>query len=384
MYRQIRVSENDVDFQRTVWRVDSNEPIQTYQLMTVTYGTAAAPYLATRCLQQLATIEKKKYPRVSQVLQSDFYVDDLLSDADSLEEARRIQDELITMLQGAGFHLRKWCGNHSQLLDNIPEKHKQQHFIGSWADESQPIKMLGIMWDAKGDNFMFMTKVNVQRLITKRNVLGRIASLFDPLGLLTSVIVKAKAFMRRLWELKGGWDDPLSGQLQLSWNNFVSELSLLELLHIPRKVCAANATNIQIHGFSDASTVAYGACVYLRCELADGTISTELICAKSWVAPIRQVSLPRLELCRAVLLSQLVTRVISTLKLTSIPKCFLWSDSTVALAWIKSSSKQWKTFIAVRVAQISELTGHCEWRHVRSEDNPADYVFTRAKPRQNC
>ncbi|XP_075236462.1 uncharacterized protein LOC142333326 [Lycorma delicatula] len=148
-----------------------------------------------------------------------------------------------------------------------------------------------------------MTKVNVERLITKRNVLGRISSLFDPLGLLAPVIVKAKVFMQRLWELKVGWDDPLSDQLQLSWNNFVSELSLLELLHIPHKVCAANATNIQIHGFCDASTVAYGICIYLRCELADGTISTELICAKSRVAPIRQVSLPRLELCGAVLLS---------------------------------------------------------------------------------
>jgi len=127
----------------------------------------------------------------------------------------------------------------------------------------------------------------------------------------------------------------------------------------------------ELHGFSDASTKAYGAAVYIRLLPRNGPVTASLLIAKSKVAPIKTLSVPRLELSGAVLLSRLMSVVRSNLQLSTL-QCHCWTDSTITLAWLKQSPSNWTTFVANRVAEIQTLLPTAIWHHVATADNPAD------------
>ena len=122
MYRQIRVHSKDYDLQRVLWRRSSDEPLRQYQLVTVTYGTTPATFLATRCLNQLASEEASSYPLAAEVISRDMYVDDLVTGSNDLLETRKLQEEIIHILKKGGFALHKWCANHPDLLKGTPEQ----------------------------------------------------------------------------------------------------------------------------------------------------------------------------------------------------------------------------------------------------------------------
>ncbi|XP_072384485.1 uncharacterized protein [Diabrotica undecimpunctata] len=191
--------------------------------------------------------------------------------------------------------------------------------------------------------------------------------------------------MRKIWLERSNWDDHLSPNLLTQWNLFLQTLPHLSNLKIPRLLQnSSNVTSTQIHGFSDASLSAYGACVYLRTSHENGFISCNLISSKSRVSPVKVVTLPRLELLGVLLLSNLVTKILSVLipSQSQINSVNLWTDSEVVLAWINSHPSRWSTFVANRVTQIQELTSNHTWRHVRSKDNPADILSRGATPLQ--
>ncbi|XP_071874189.1 uncharacterized protein [Bombus fervidus] len=120
MYRQFLVRPEDRTYQKILWR-NSNGEVETYQINTVTFGLSAAPYLAIRCLKQLADDEGHRFPRASSVLQRDFYVDDALTGADTICEALSIRTELIELLQLAGLKIRKWASNNQELLNGLSD-----------------------------------------------------------------------------------------------------------------------------------------------------------------------------------------------------------------------------------------------------------------------
>lgn len=113
MYRQVRVNQDDTKFQRILWRDDRSKPLQEIELTTVTYGTAAASFFATRALNQLAFDEQENHPEASRVVLKCVYVDDVLSGADTIEKARELQEDLVALLAKGGFILDKWCANDS-------------------------------------------------------------------------------------------------------------------------------------------------------------------------------------------------------------------------------------------------------------------------------
>ncbi|XP_023290724.1 uncharacterized protein LOC105702968, partial [Orussus abietinus] len=199
MYRQIRVHPEDTDLQRIVWRSTPQHPLTSYRLLTVTYGTACAPYLAIRVLHQLASDEQANFPQGAAALLNHFYVDDVLSGADSLESARAIQQQLIAILKSGGFHLRKWVSNHPALLEQVPVEERLQTSLRSLQPD-QEIRTLGIGWNPVNDTFQFQITQNpIDEHPTKRTILSAIARLFDPLGWLAPVIIKAKILLQRLW-----------------------------------------------------------------------------------------------------------------------------------------------------------------------------------------
>ncbi|XP_076660445.1 uncharacterized protein LOC143363797 [Halictus rubicundus] len=372
MYRQIEVSSDHRIYQKILWRETPDNPIETYALNTVTYGTSAAPFLAIRTLFQLAADEGENFPRAARVLREDFYVDDMLTGADTFEEAVATINEIQLLCAKGGFKLRKWATNKEGLIHALTDKAESVHLK---LDLDTTIKTLGVYWNARTDAISYMVKESaLTNKVTKRTILSKIATLFDPLGLLGPVIVRAKLIMQTLWKLQLDWDESLPTDLHTEWVTFWEELHELQNLQIRRHVMQADCTEIQLHGFCDASERAYGACLYLRSSNKHGLIITQLIASKSRVAPLKTVTLPRLELCAAQLLAHLFASTKQALRHVNINKVFFWSDSTVALHWIKSAPHTLKTFISHRVTEIQEITDISDWRHIASAENPADFI----------
>ncbi|XP_046143095.1 uncharacterized protein LOC123988133 [Osmia bicornis bicornis] len=304
----------------------------------------------------------------------DFYVDDLLTGAETPSEIRQLKNELSKILGQSGFPLRKWATNCQFILEEDSNLEVNKEL----AAEKDP-KTLGLIWATKADTLQWSVSQSDTKRVTKRIILSEIARIFDPLGLVGPVIIQAKILMQRLWQLQTGWDESVSQELYLEWLRYRLELEQLVNIRVPRCTIVSKYNRIELHGFSDASQEAYGACVYLRSEINPGTWEVRLLCAKSRVAPLRSVSIPRLELCGALILVRLIKKVKESLPLTISVERY-WTDSTIVIAWISSPPNKWKTFVANRVAEIQSITLIDNWSHISSLDNPADIISRGMTP----
>lgn len=367
MYRQISVHPDDRRFQRVLWY--HNGEIRTFQLNTVTFGVSSAPYLAIRTLQQLADDESTGFPRASRILKTDLYVDDLLTGADSVQEIVETRDELISLLRRGGFEIRQWASNHHSVLDNIEEKIID---LDCAVEKNPVLKTLGTVWNSHQDKLLYTVQcTDMSRKITKRLILSEIAKIFDPLGLLGPVVLCAKVMIQDCWKAKIEWDESVTQELHSKWITFVEQLQLLRSFSIERQLLLKDPTRIELHGFCDASKTGYGACIYIRSSDAHDRVLIRLACAKSRVAPLKEITIPRLELCGAQILARLYQEMKPSLNVP-IDRVMFWSDSTIVLQWLKKSPQVLKVFEANRVAEIQDLGSGIQWRHVRTADNPAD------------
>ncbi|XP_055527349.1 uncharacterized protein LOC129719969 [Wyeomyia smithii] len=377
MYRQVLHAPQDRRFLRIFWRAHPSQPLRVLELCTVTYGTASPPYLATRCLVQLVEEDGKSFPIAAHIVKEETYMDDVLSGAGSREEAIEAQRQLQQLLGSGGFLIRKWCSNSPEFLEHIPVEDQEKRVPLAECGVNEAIKVLGLLWDSTADTLYIANDTkqspHPQHYITKRVMYSVIAKFFDPLGLISPVIVMAKLLVQRLWQLKIGWDNPVDEDTARQWNELQVSMSLLAHNAIPRCVTFEGAIAYELHGFSDASTVAYGACIYLRSLFADGSAKLRLLTSKSKIAPLEELSIPPKELCAARLLTRLLVKVIPALDM-ELREIVLWCDSTIVLAWIKKPLNQLQLYVWNRIAIIQQHTSGYRWEYVRSQQNPADTV----------
>lgn len=238
---------------------------------------------------------------------------------------------------------------------------------------------MGLWWNYKTDEFSFRFKfhkvpsdiLNLIRRPSKREVLRIVMSMFDPLGFISNFLVVAKILLQRIWDSGIGWDETLLDEEFEVWKEWCSRLETISTVSIPRQFSAlpCSKSTVQLHIFCNASKYAYGACAYLRFEY-EGTIDCVLVTSKSRVAPLKPMSIPRLELQAALLGSRLLKHLKAWLNL-KIHSFLLWSDSEVVLSWICSSSRRFKVFVAQRLGEIQEITDPSDWRYVPSKLNIA-------------
>lgn len=397
MYRQILVNENDQDLQVIIWRNSPSESFKFYKLQTVTYGTTSAPFLATRCLKELADQNSEKYPKASTVIGNSFYVDDLVTGFDCLEEAKQVQSDIITIMESAGFHLRKWSSNHPELIENLPSSDTEMEL--SFKNNIESIKTLGVMWNPSSDILrLSIPSLEDCSIFTKRTISAESGQIYDPLGIVNPCVVIAKLLIQKLWILKIDWDEPLPQDIIDTWMKFRSQISTLKEVSVNRFITLRNSTSVQLHGFADASKQAYGAVIYIRSVDDKGNISVNLLCSKSKISPISNTkakkklkskdiddrsscTIPKLELSAAKLLAELVLKVKNTLSI-AFDATFLWSDSNIVLSWLTKNPSSFTRFVSNRIATIQELTNIHDWRHIPGEQNPADIISRGMFPKE--
>ncbi|GFQ77683.1 integrase catalytic domain-containing protein [Trichonephila clavata] len=262
-------------------------------------------------------------------------------------------------------NLHKWC-------TNVPQFNEQGIFpFDRNSEQINTVKTLGLLWNSFSDTFTYKVSVRKTLRFTKRDVLSQIARIYDPLGLLGPVISKAKIFMQQLWLLKLTWNEILPSELSQQWEAFIDTLQYLETISVLRCVLLTSVKSIIVQGFADSSSKAYGAVVYIQAVSKTGETRSQLLCSKSRGAPLKMMTIPRLELAACLLLVKLTNKVLAALK-EGVDSVKLWTDSSIALSWINTSPHLLKTFVANRVSQIQQLSKDFQWRHISSECNPAD------------
>ncbi|XP_049865523.1 uncharacterized protein LOC126366459 [Pectinophora gossypiella] len=372
MYRNIDLRPEDRKYQHIFWRDSTSEPVREYELTTVTYGVSSSPYLAIRTLHQLADDHCAQWPRAAEIIKHDTFMDDITVGAPSVEEAIELKNELVKLLDCAKFELRKWSSNSPEFLSQLPSEHCQ--IPKPFCDNSNQhtLKILGIQWDPTQDNFTYSAS-QLDSKCTKRSILSNVARIYDPLGWLTPVVLIAKLLIQDLWRRQLDWDESVPADVSQQWQNFVSELQNLTEVRIPRRVALSNTAKYELVGFCDGSTKAYGCCVYQR-SIGDGDITSHLLIAKSRVAPLKPLTVNRLELCGAALLARVLKHMYSLLhSQINIVRVTAFTDSSTVLAWLNTPPYKLKTFVSHRVAKIIDEVSVENWLHVSTHDNPADH-----------
>ena len=250
--------------------------------------------------------------------------------------------------------LAKWVSNSAEVADVLQREFQDKCL------QAASIKVLGIKWLAASDVFSFSVASLPEGVcVTKRIVLSFFSRLFDPLGFTAPFAMLAKCLFQELWSLGLQWDDELPEEYKIQFLQWVDGLEILQRWTIPRSYTGVGWTgvkNFQLHGFGDASPKGYGACIFLGTEMIDGSVVTSLVIAKAKIAPLKKLTLPRLELLGCLLSPRLLVFARDALQLPQDCVYCCWTDYLIALSWIRSHPSRWKTLVANRVAEIQSLT----------------------------
>lgn len=385
MFHQVRLLPEDRPLLRFLWRdMNREEPPSVYEWRVLPFGTTSSPCCATFALQQHARHSSYAEDAAREAVEKSFYVDNCMVSLTSQEEAKVLVDQLRNLLAEGGFDLRQWASNVPAVICHLPSEARSdsaERWIAQGQVDSQE-SALGLHWHCQSDTLAYKSRSLDCPQVTMRTIYKVLASQYDPLGYIIPYTTRAKVIVQQLWDKKRDWDDPqLPEDLLQAWRRWEGELPNLQQITLPRCYSSHTMDSLasvrDIHVFCDASERAYGSVAYLRTEDPSGRVEVAFLVARSRVAPRKQQSIPRLELCAALTGAQLA-KVLQTELSLPIRQTIFWSDSTTVLTWLQSDSCRFKVFVGTRVAEIQDLTDRNAWRYIDTLSNPADDV-TRGK-----
>ncbi|XP_074648976.1 uncharacterized protein LOC141904297 [Tubulanus polymorphus] len=376
-FLQIGLDSNDRKFTKFLWLSDQSNPeseLKAYQFRSVLFGAVCNPYILNVTVKShLRSIDTETARDIS----DNIYVDNDVTGVSSDTEALRFYHESVDITKSAGLNLRSWATNSGKLREQLE--------TDEVADSDTESKILGLIWNTQWDSIGFPHKLKNELscdVVTKREVVSRASKVFDPLGFLAPVQIRAKIFIQELWKEKFDLDQPIPDDLKLKWIHIATDLCDASEIHISRKYFEESdrRSDYEIHAFGDSSKEAYGSVVYLR-NLTD----TSLVMVKTRVAPVKELTIPQLELLAALTAARLITYVYRALaSKINISKTILWSDNQIVLHWIHSDKKL-PVFVSNSVTQI-KLVNIDEFKYCPTKDNPADILSSGicAADLQNC
>ena len=376
MFHQVQVPVEDRDVLRFIWwkNGDPNQEPLTFCMTSHLFGGVWSPSCAAYAMQKTALDNQDDFDAcaVTTVLDN-FYVDDCLFSTPDAHRATMIVQHVCQLLAKGGFRLTKWISNSRDVLSSIPKEEMVPSLRSLDLDHGAALpseRALGVHWDTCSDELGIKVKVR-DPICTRRDMLSIMSSSYDPLGLVGPFILVAKKIFQSECRYEKGWDEPLSDENRLGWLQWLHELHVLANFRIDRCVIMTSVSSCEVHHLCDASQDAYGSVCYLRTVTFDGQVRCVLLLAKSRLAPLKTVTIPRLELMAAALSVQ-INEVICREMRIHIDETVFWTDSVIVLQYIRNRSKKLKTFVANRVATIHEGSLPEQWRHVDSSSNPAD------------
>ncbi|XP_062701849.1 uncharacterized protein LOC115265478 [Aedes albopictus] len=383
MFHQIRIRFPDCQSQRFLYRESSLDRPQVYIMDVATFGSTCSPASAQYVKNLNAHQFSEEYPRATEAITKKHYVDDYLDSFHTTEEAIEVVKEVMLVHSKAGFTLRHFLSNEQSVLQGIGETSESQPKDMDLERGGRTESVLGMKWMPFEDVFVYafglredlMYVLQETHVPTKREVARVVMSLFDPLDSIAFYLVHGKILLQDIWAKGTAWDQVIPDDLNKRWQQWTNYFESLQQLRIPRcyfhPFPSMNSSRIELHLFVDASEAAYACVVYFRLEDENG-IQLALVGAKVKVAPLKTLSIPRLELKAAVI----GVRLLDTIQNQhTYPICqrYCWSDSGTVLAWIRSHDhRRFHKFVAVRVGEILTSTEQNEWRWVPSKQNVAD------------
>ena len=226
-----------------MWRWNANDVLEHFRMTRVTYGIASSSFHSIRSLFEAARVNFDEI--ASPIIERDFYVDDLVTGADSVSEGIEMFERIFECLKNSCFEIRKWSSNSMEVLDSIPAPlHETENLR---FDKSHAVKELGVQWNPSKDVLFFEAFSIPQQPLTKRLLLSDSSRIFDPLGLLAPVVIKLECFFQESWRLKLDWDDLLPESLIKTWLIFRESLCDLNILKIPRRILCENFEAAELH-----------------------------------------------------------------------------------------------------------------------------------------
>ncbi|GBN10469.1 hypothetical protein AVEN_201268-1 [Araneus ventricosus] len=361
-FLQIGIAPHDRDYLRFFYPRDEGE---IYRHCRVVFGVTSSPFILSACIEYLLDHAPHEFSGVVQKLRQSFYVDNCLTGVKDVSEEKYFIEMAQKVMSTACFNLRGW-------ESNFPCKYVSK--------SSGVTGVLGMLWDLDKD--ALKCNINLKALtcenrVTKRLILSLVQQIFDPIGILTPATLFPKLLLQEMWKKGISWDEILPGYFLEEFYKWLAEMPLLSNVEIPRYMIILETS--EFHVFVDASRGAYAACIFVRSVDSNG-VNINLVRAKSRVAPLKTISIPRLELLACCIGARLANSVRNALDLPDM-KITFWTDSSVVLWWIREQG-EWSVFVTNRVREIKTLSQQQSWRHVPGNVNPADVLSRGCSPKQ--
>ncbi|XP_055910058.1 uncharacterized protein LOC129944558 [Eupeodes corollae] len=382
MFHRIRIKSEDQQCQRILWREgDTSRQPTVYIMEVMMFGPRCSPTCAQYVKNHHANLFKLECPEAVDGLTKRTYVDDYFNSHNSVEEAISVTRDAIRICHTMNFDLVGIQSNSRGLLDQMPKGYVNSKLVSIDPNESDCFfsKVLGMFWHPSTDHFSYKLSdeetmkemLAEDAVISKRQMLKTIMKIFDPLCIVSLFIIRGRIILQEVWREGYDWDEPVSLHLRSLWLSFINDLKQIENIRIPRRYVMWNPDDCKVSliVFVDASEKAFAAVAYFRFARNDD-VKVAQVMAKAKVAPVKQLSIPRLELQAAVLGVRLAATIQESHTIRIDELLFL-SDSKTVLAWINCTSKL-PSFVASRVGEILESTSSRQWFHIGSKDNVAN------------
>ena len=358
-FLMVQLREDDRNYTRFLWLknpVDPNSELIIFRFRVVLFGARSSPFLLNATIRKhLSLVAHDEYN-----LKEGLYVDNLIHTDDSEERLIEFFNVSSNVFEKAHLILKEWISNSSKLQSLV-------NFKGIAGEIKDVNKMLGLGWDVKADIIQLYGHISTPTIVTKREILRCVSQLFDPLGYMLPVTIRARIFLQDIWRSKFDWDTILPREFADTWNNLHSDLKACFDISFPRQL-RFQPNDVTLHIFSDASNKAYGCVAYI---VSQGC--STIVAAKARVAPIKNLSVPKLELTAALLGARLAKFIQCTYNSFQFSQIYIWIDSKVTLSWIVSD-KPLQVYVRNRVDEIRSLVPNAKFSYVNTRENPSDLL----------
>ena len=370
MFYQFFVDEKDRNFLRFFWYKDNcfENPLIEYRMTVHVFGNSPSPAIATYGLRKAVN---NCQTSIKDFVNESFYIDDGVKSMNDREKTIELmKDTQKALHENGGIRLHKIASSDRQILESFDksELHDSLTNIDISKDTLPVHSCLGLEWDLNTDCFILQCSIP-ETPFSRRGLLSILNSIYDPIGFLSPVTIAGKIILREISPNGKDWDTPLSEEHRAVWDSWKKSVESLQKRQLPRMYLPESLSlskNVSYHVFCDASEKAISAVVYVKSKS-----NISFVLGKSKVAPSSGHSIPRLELCSALLAVELWEIVSKQLDVSNAEVKF-YSDSKVVLGYISNSAKRFHVYVSNRVFRIRQVSSPDQWHYVPTDLNPAD------------